>query len=614
MPSQDPDVRSPDRPSGRPPHWDEVLAGLRHLLGPISEARAEELVETLEWVRVRRGDAVVSEGEPSDAVYLLLAGRLRAVRENGGDPVAVGDITVGESVGEMGVFTGELRSATVYAIRESQLIRFPKDRFEELLQEHPEATLEIMRTVVGRLRRQYDDPAVRPPREIAVVPLTPTPDVRDLGTRLARALGRDGPVRALSSAQIDTRLGGPGAAQAEEGEDARRLARWLDEATDGPGHTLYLADGDASAWSRRCIARADHVLLVADATADPEMREIERALLRLGPRASAPRRSLVLVHPSDTDLPRGTAAWLDPRELDEHYHLRGLGHSQVARLARYLCGRSVGVVLGGGGARGWAHIGVLRALREAGIPIDRVGGTSVGSAMAAQVGMGWGDREMIDRGRAAWLDLAPHREFTLPVFSVLRGRKAEQAARMVYGDTRIEDLWIPCFAISTNITRARMEVHRRGHLGTAVTASATVPGAFTPVIDDGDLLVDGGVVNNLPVDVMREAGAGRIIAVDVSGATEPSFKGKAFPSPWVVIRDRLLRRPPVEAPRLGDVILRCTVIGSAYRVAHARRDADLYLQPPVQDIGMMEFDSLDRAVEIGYQYSREAIQSIRSET
>lgn len=604
----------------RPAHWDRVLAGLRSLLGPLSEAAAADLLGRVERVRVSRGEAVVAQGEESDAVYLLISGRMRAVREGAEVPVVVGEIDVGESVGEMGFFTREPRSATVYAIRESELLRFPNDEFDALLREHPGAAREVTRVVVNRLRRQYGAPVSSPPREIALVGITPGLDLRSFADRLGRAMERHGSVRSLTREAADRAIGRDGEGDASAGsgvpgapaglpdETAEvALLRWLGEQESAADHVLYVSDGGDTAWSRRCVERADRVVLVADAGGDPVPGRVERSLIRLGPSVSAPHVTLALVHPADTELPTGTAAWLDARNVDTHYHLRGFGDGELARLARHLTGRSVGVVLGGGGARGWAHIGALRALHEAGVPVDRIGGTSMGAIVAAAHALGKSHREIIESARTAWLAVAPHKEYTLPVFSLLRGRRVAHSVGMVFRDIQVEDLWIPYYSISTNISKAEMRVHRRGDVARAVTASATLPGVLTPVVDGGDLLVDGGVLNNLPVDVMRDAEPGRVIAIDVSGVQQLQYEGEAFPSPWQFLRDRLLRRPPATAPRLGEVLVRCTTLGSAHRLNSAIEAADLYLQPPVRDISLMDFEALDRAVELGYVHARDRV-------
>jgi predicted acylesterase/phospholipase RssA/CRP-like cAMP-binding protein len=589
----------------------QLAVGLRRLCGPLDDARLREVEGMVEWVRLPRGAALVNEGDAGDDVFILVSGRLRAVRESDAGPVILGDIAQGESVGEMVFFTGERRSATVLATRDSELVRFSGAEFDALLRSDHDVARRVTRLVVDRLRRIYAGPAAPPIRSIAVLPASLDAPAEEFARKLAAALAAHGPTRRLDGAAVDRELG-PGACQISHDDPlGPGVDGWLDEIEAAHRFVVYAADPVATGWSGRCVARADQVLLVAHAGADPARSELEDALLPPEAPATAASRVLILLHDAAATLPVGTAAWLEPRELDAHHHFRGEGDAEFARLARFVAGRAVGVVLGGGGARGFAHIGVLDALQEAGVPVDLIGGTSMGASIAAQHAMGWDSAEMLRRNRAAWLDLEPHKEYTLPLLSILKGRKAAIMGRMLYGDVRIEDLWTPFYCVSTNLTRAEQRVHRRGTLCMAATASASLPAIVTPVVDGGDLLVDGAILNNLPVDVMREVGAGVILAVDVSAEEDLAFPDEAFPTPWSLLRDRLLRRPRRKVPNIGEVVLRCTMLGSVNRGAATQGLADYYLRPPLEKIGLMEFTALDESAAIGRGYTLETIEAWR---
>jgi len=264
-------------------------------------------------------------------------------------------------------------------------------------------------------------------------------------------------------------------------------------------------------------------------------------------------------------------------------------------------------VLGGGGARGFAHIGVLKALREAGIPVDMIGGTSMGAALAAQWALGWTPEMIRDINRRVWIEIRPHKKLTIPVVSLVGNRLAEQCGRMMYGETEIEDLWIPFYCVSSNLTTAEMMVHRRGSLLRAATASASLPGFAVPLVEGRHLLVDGALLNNVPTDVMRQLGAGMVIASEVSVEEDASFLADRVPSPWEVLRRR------VRFPSLMEVVLRASLLHSTRREALALRDADFSLRPPVEPFSMMDFSRLAELIEVGYAYARGAIAAWREQ-
>ena len=317
------------------------------------------------------------------------------------------------------------------------------------------------------------------------------------------------------------------------------------------------------------------------------------------------RHSLVLVHPQATRLPSGTQAWL-PRQLDSYHHVRLGDPGNLARVASILSGRAVGLALGGGGARGYAHIGVVAALRELGIPIDMVGGTSMGAVIAAQVALGLSREELIDLN-LRFMSRKPFAQYTIPMLALLNARRLQEGMQMAVGETRIEDLWINCFTISVNLTTTEMVVHDRGPLWEAVRASVSLPGILPPFVRGSHLLVDGGVINNLPGDVMRQRGGGSVIAVNVSSADDLRFPPSGLPSEWQIFWNKLLPfARPVTVPGLAAIVMRTLLLASANRTALVERDADLVLKPPLNAYGLLEFKKIHAIAEVGYRYTLEA--------
>jgi NTE family protein/lysophospholipid hydrolase len=437
----------------------------------------------------------------------------------------------------------------------------------------------------------------------------------DFTERLVQALEAVGPTLHLSAERLDRLLNRTGIAGADQ-EDAAgvRVTTWLDEQESHYRFLVYETDRTASAWTRRCLRQADEVLLVAQADSDPALGEVETSLLGADGGISQARRTLVLLHPDGSRLPAGTARWFAGRTVQRHFHIRLDTESDFRRVARCLGGVAIGLVLGGGGARGLAHIGVVRALVEAKVPIDMIGGTSMGSVMAGLVAMGRDWKQLLEINRDAWLRGKPHKEYAPPIISLVRSRKLDQMAQRIYGDAGIEDLWLNFFCVSCNLSSSEILIHEHGPLWKAIRASASLPGVFVPVLKDGDILVDGGIVNNLPGDIMRERSCSRVLAVDVGSEREFTFKFAEIPSPWQYLRSRMMPfAKRIEVPHIADVLIRAADVSSSQKTKEVKRDADVYLRPPVDGFSVLGFEALDRITDVGYRYAMDRLAALRND-
>jgi predicted acylesterase/phospholipase RssA len=591
----------------------ELVVHLLRLFEGLDSEVLEELVPSVKWISLPSGETLFRQGDAADATYVLISGRLRAVAETPEGPRLLNEMGPGESVGEMALLTDDDRSATVYAVRDAQLARLDEATFRRFVESHPAALKRITEFVVRRLRQQGRGAA--PERAglatIAVVPKGPGTPVASFAAGLAAALARHGPASHVSRLRVDDALGRTGAGELpDQDPDSVRLVQWMNEHEAAYRYVVYQADPRWTGWSERTLRHADHVLVVADAHDDPGLGENE---VRMGERARqgrAPEQSLVLLWKSGSSGPRDSARWLESRSLIRHQHVRGSEPADLERLARILTGNAVGLVLGGGGARGFAHIGVLRALAELGVPVDLVGGTSIGAILAGLLAMG---REAVEIAELARSQFSSIFDPTLPVVSLLAGRRIGSRLRAAFGDAEIEDLVTSFFCVSTNLTQALEVVHHSGPLVRAVRASISLPGILPPVTSGSDLLVDGGLTNNLPIDVMRDAVAGgHVVAVDVSPEVDlqAGEEGSYEVSGWRILWQRLhtLRRsaPP---PYILNLLTRSSLIASiiAERDKHARAAASLYLKIPAEDVKLMAFDAVDAIAERGYAASRDAI-------
>lgn len=578
------------------------------MFGDLAQPTLRELEAVLESEWVDAGTTLFRQGDTGDSLYLVVSGRLR-VYVDGADEDArvVVELGCGETVGEMALIDGKPRSATVVATRDSHLARLSKDAAKRLYSRHPELLAVIARELVSRLRSQDRVPGRPRPSStiLAVAPASPGTPIQEFCARLARALSTHGPTLLLGSALLDSYLGKPGAAQTSEHQAGHgRIIEFLSKLEPDYRHLIYQADASDSLWSHLCLRQCDHILIVGDAARDP--REDAEAYITSALNDRRGRRaSLALLHPASTILPSGTGAWLAARKVGRHYHIRPDSDSDFARMARSLSGRAVGLALSGGGMRGAGHSGVIRALREAGVPIDMAGGTSIGAAMAAAAALEHDPQWMVHAFATACIKMTKH--FTIPVISLLSPQKFDDDFRRLIGETQIEDLWLPFFCVSANLTRASIQVHQRGSLLKSLLASMRVPAALPPIPWDGDLLVDGGIVDNIPVDVMRGyADCGTVIASDVSSVRDLSAVsdyGDGI-SGWRALAQRF--KPAAKRlrfPGIIDVLMRIIELGSAARRVQTEKMADLYLTPPVESFGPAEFHRGDEIAEAAYRYA-----------
>jgi len=586
------------------------LASTR-LFGGLAEPALDEIAEALEWWLAPGGTRVFRQGEPGDCLYLVESGRLVLVRERArGEETVLGEKGRGDSLGELAILSGNPQTSTVRALRDTVLARLSRERTEEVLRCHPAATLALTRLLAGSLNAE---PQAPPCGCVAVALTAASQDVplQELAARLVRSLSVHGPTLHLNAREIVERFGYGAAFCADGSAEDGRIAAWISEQEAGHGFVLYEADPGPTAWTRRCLRQADQILVMARAGGLPSLGPLAAELDQVEADQGKQLVQLVLLHRDGSRRPSGTAGWLKLRRFAGHHHHRLDRPEDDARLARFLSGNAIGVVLGGGGARGFAHIGVLRALEEAGIPVDRIGGASMGASIAAQHACGGGWRELLAVNRRGWVEMRPHKVYTLPLISLLGMRKAEKMLEMMYGEVHIEDLWRSFYCVSTNLSRTEVVVHRRGSLHAAVRASMAIPGISPPVVAaGGDLLVDGGVLNNLPADVMRRLGRGPIIAVDVSAAVDvradPTFE--RTPTPWQLLAERWRRRAKARTfPNILRLIHRSAVLASDVYAKQARREVELYLDLPTEPFDMFDVDALDALAELGYTFTREKL-------
>jgi NTE family protein len=550
----------------------------------------EALALEAELIELRRGEILIRQEEPSDALYFVLSGRFGVHRDGAVEPCA--EIAQGQPIGEIGFFAGLPRTATVSALRDSRVLAITRERFQELSDASPRlrdaVTMSLARRLGAGINTEAGTPAV--PRTVAIVPAG---DSR-LSTRFVDLL-RDAAAPVGRTALL-TENDIPMRAAARALDDAA-ASDWLNALEAELDFVFYLADQTLTEWTKKCIRQADAILLVASAGSGVEPNPCERFAFSVHPPSA---RRLVVLHDARVPIVSGTTAWLAPRDVFMHHHVALEDAADVRRLLRFLCGRAVGFVAGGGGAFGSAHLGAYKAFREAGADFDILGGTSVGAAMTAALAYG-ADPEQVDEGtHNIFVKNRAFRRPTLPRYGLIDHKAFDRALQAEYRDVLIEDLWIPFFALSSNLSEHKPRMHRRGPVWQAVRASSSIPGVLPPFFTkDGEMLVDGGLMDNVPLAPMKalKMGPNVVVTLGTDAPTTYAVDYESIPGPRELAAAMLnpfSRRRLPQIPGILQVIILSMVANR--RGDLQLGDDDILVTPELPDD--LRFTSWERHNEV----------------
>ncbi|MGF1476467.1 MAG: patatin-like phospholipase family protein [Geminicoccaceae bacterium] len=561
------------------------------LFAGVDEASLALIEENLETIALPSGTVLFEQGEESDSLYIIRSGRLHIYIEDGqGGERSIAQIGAGETVGELGVLTGEPRSASVRTVRDTELIKLGRPLFHKLLDDHPSSIVTLTRAIARRLHHHVEG---RMPHStmhtVCLMPLSRNLPLEWIKEAMLAGLNQMGPTTTLTKDRA-----------------AGETSDWFAYQERSCARLVYHAQPKCNAWTRLCLRQSDLVLLIARAD-DPEP---PGDLLTMIENLAVGRvLKLVVLQPKGTTYPVESAPWLNRISARLRFNLVPETPGAAARIGRIVTGRAVGVVLSGGGARGFAHIGVIRALNEMGIEIDHVAGVSMGSIMAGGVAMGWSLDEFRQRLQETFIDINPVGDYTLPMHAFTRGKRLTRLIRENFGDRAIEDLWLPYFCTSTNLTEGGPTCFRQGPLWRAIRASVSIPGLVPPVVHDGQVFVDGGLVNNMPVDVMDEINLGPVIGVD-SGGVRGNYR----------LDERVFNAGPVDTfrswrtPAITSVLVRSAMVAGESHTSRLAKMADVVLTPALHGIGLLNWRAIDRMIEIGYECASapKAVEAVKA--
>lgn len=583
----------------------QLAQHLRARFGDMGTGMLRALLEHVTWVQLRAGEVLMEQGQAGDEAYLSISGRLRVyVRGADGENRMVRELGRGEIIGEISLYTGEPRSATVVAIRHTVLARIGKAQFDDLVSRYPQASMALTRQIIHRLQTQLQPRPLPAPVMVSLQPISAGVDAAAFARRLQASLADFGPTVCVTADAVRQRAGPQG-----------NEALVLDELEAAHDFVLMVGDPDDAGWTTLCTEHSDEVLLLAQADQPADLHPVEQLGASDGLRRTEAAQTLVLLHPADRRSPLGMRRWLAPRRVTAHVNLRPALDRDMARLARLLSRRAVGLVLAGGGARGFAHLGIWKVLREQGIEVDCVGGTSMGAVMAAVIAADGEVDETLAIAREAFR-INPTGDYNwLPMLSLIKGRRVRQVVhrsieRLTGGPADIVDLWKGFFCIASNYSQGQEMCLTQGDLGQSLLASIAIPGALPPVVREGDLLCDGGTFNNFPVNVMRDMrGVGQVIGVDLGARNPRRLDFDEVPGSWALLRDRWRGRARrrFRLPSLISYLLNVTILYSVSRQDESRRLCDLYFNPPLARVGLLQWNRFDHIVRQGEAHAREVL-------
>ncbi|OBH83883.1 patatin-like phospholipase family protein [Mycobacterium sp. E2989] len=555
------------------------------LFAEIDDEQLHLLTKTVGRQHVPANEWLFHMGDPSDAIYVIASGRFAAV---GLDGQVLREMASGDSIGDLGVITGAARSAGVRALRDGVVWRIAADTFSEVLAKAPQLQSAMFRAMAVMLRESRAATVSRGRRVVGVVAsgdAVAAPIVDAIVTRL-RSHGR----AAVVAPPVETT-----AAANHYGELVDAFSETLDRVERSNDWVLLVADrGSGDSWRRYVTAQSDRVVVLADQTDPPEALE--------PPVTQGPVHLVtcgVVPDPS----------WWDLLQPVSHHPADDDG---IGALARRIAGRSLGLVLGGGGARGLAHYGVYEELTRAGVVIDRFGGTSSGALAAATFALGLDARDCTAAARKYIAETRPVSDYTIPAIALTRGRRVDRLIEGFFGGTTlIERLPREFFSVSTDIITGDQIIHRRGLLWVAVRASISIPGLLPPVQHGERLLVDGGLMNILPADVMCADPDGEVICVDLRTTWVPSKGFGPLPAklqPPAFVR-RLLTGTDVALPPLQDTLLRSVELAAPkWNLRELPRVAAI-IEPDVSAIGPLDFKNIDAALKAGRIAARRTLEA-----
>jgi NTE family protein len=555
--------------------------------GDVFQALVAQFLE----VTIKAGEILFQQGDPSGSLYILTNGKLAAILSAPTmKPRVVGHILPIEPVGELGALSGDARSLTIKAVEDSKLLQLPGDIFKKLCRQYPSVLFETLRPVVGRSQQIIQLLSTgEKKKHIAIIPANKDVHLAQFEEKLKDKIGRFKKIAFLSETDIHS-----------EGDSKTR-------------------NFEETPLSKACWGRIEKLYIVADGNSKPHFDNFPLEKLHNTKQLIAVRRELILLYKKNA-FPQNTQEWLYKADFFLHHQVRIDYTPDYQRLLRFMRGKAFGLVLSGGGAKGWAHIGALRALLESHIPVDAIGGVSAGALIAGLYTLNYNYEETyqhFERLLGSTQNIVSFKNICWPAISLFNCEQFTLESQKIFGSKKIENMWLPYFCVTCNLGTYKEATHRSGLLWEKTRGSVAVPGLVPPMVINGQLHIDGGVINNLPVDVMRDmlGQDSKIVAVELMNEATDHNRYN-FP-PTLTFQQALLSKLRIgyrdyRFPPFLETFIKALLVGASVKQKENSVAADLLIEPDTRGYNMLRLNNKkqqDALIDLGYQAAFEKLST-----
>lgn len=583
------------------------------IFSSLDEEILKNLLNKFEKVYLQKKDILFRQGELSNSIYVLVAGKIALLfKDENNHQQILTEITPGDTIGELSALSLEPRPVTAKALQEAIVLKLPNSIFFEIGRTYPEVFHQTINMLMGRSHKMIENMGKRraPKKHVAIIPANKKTSLSVFADKITGLAANLSGIVVLSDYDNQLR---------DKFKTAGQLRQEIRNLEKQHVTILYLLESYKSMLAKCCFEKAEMFYIVAQGGAKPFLNQFVVEKIADNNVLYNTKSELILLHEQVEQLPKFTAKWLRLAHFGLHHHVRINQEKDCQRILRFMSGRAVGLVLGGGGVRGWAHIGAIKALLESDIPIDAIGGTSGGAIMAGYYAL----HETYEDSHTELhkLSVITHKAIALknltwPAVSLFNGKAYTETQMQIYGKAKVNDLWLPYFSVACNLSRNIQVIHRSGYLWKAIRSSTAVPAIFPPVVIKGEMHLDGGILNNLPVDVMRKLtpGIGTVIAVDLTRNTidETEYNFPSMMPFWPTVLAKLkLAHKEYKFPHFVETFLKSLLAGSSAKQEENARTADILISPNLSRYGLLTLKAAqeNELIELGYKAAHDAIKN-----